>query len=364
MLTGEGRKIWPMISKKVLPIAMLGILCGGALSQNNQKTPDQNAFDRIGEQVANQQAAPGSAFLVWSHGSVVFTKGYGFADLASNTPVTSDTRFAIGSIGKQFTAAAILLLAQQNKPSLDDKPAKYLPQMPNADTITLRMLLNQDSGLHNYPLTTEHKWPLSGTIPPEKLIAILKTDKPDFAPGEKWEYSNTNYAVLAFIVSRVSGISYPDFLTSNIFTPLGSHPPAAASPRKRIPPRPTKEAQATSVPLNPASASTSSTEPAASVLPPTTSPAGTRHSSPASSSPPIRCTPSGPTAPSRMASQRITRWDLSRPSSARIAKSGTTAILQRPEATATTRCFPMTSSPLSFSPTHRRTPSAASPSRS
>ncbi len=210
-----------MILKKVLPIAMLGILCGGVLSQNNQKTPDQKAFDSIGEQVATEEAAPGFAFLVWSHGSVVFTKAYGFADLASNTPVTSDTRFAIGSISKQFTAAAVLLLAQQNKLSLDDKLAKYLPQMPNSDTITLRMLLNQDSGLHNYPLTTEHKWPLSVAIPPEKLIAILKTDRPDFAPGEKWAYSNTNYAVLAFIVSRVSGISYPDFLARNIFTPLG-----------------------------------------------------------------------------------------------------------------------------------------------
>jgi len=215
------RKIQAMFSKTAVPAVLIGILCGGALSQTSQKPPDQQAFDRIGRQVATQEAAPGFAFLVWSHGSVAFTKGYGFADLASNTPVTSDTLFAIGSISKQFTAAAILLLAQQNKLSLDDKLAKYLPQMPNADKITLRMLLNQDSGLHNYPLTTEHKWPLSGAISPEKLIAILKTDKPDFAPGEKWEYSNTNYAVLAWIVSRVSGISYPDFLARNIFTPLG-----------------------------------------------------------------------------------------------------------------------------------------------
>jgi CubicO group peptidase (beta-lactamase class C family) len=220
MSTGEVRKIWPVILKKVLPIAMLGILCGGALSQNNQ-TPDQNAFDRIGEQVANQQAAPGFSFLVWSHGSVVFAKGYGLAAVASKIPVTPDTPFAVGSISKQFTAAAILLLAQQNKLSLDDKLAKYLPGMPNADQSTLRMLLNQDSGLHNFPNTREHNWPTSGTIPPEKLIAILKTDQPDFAPGEKWEYSNTNYAVLAYVVSRLSGISYPDFLTRNIFTPLG-----------------------------------------------------------------------------------------------------------------------------------------------
>jgi len=204
----------------ILCLAILGIFSGGALSQTNQKSPDEKAFDQIGEQVYKEQAAPGFAFLVWSHGSVIFAKGYGFADVASKTAVTPDTRFAIGSISKQFTAAAVLSLAQQGKLSLDDKLAKYLPDMPNADKITLRMLLNQDSGLHNYPLTTEHNWPMSGAIPPEKLIAFLKTDKPDFAPGEKWEYSNANYAVLAFIVSRVSGISYPDFLTRNIFTPL------------------------------------------------------------------------------------------------------------------------------------------------
>jgi len=204
----------------ILCLVILGIFSGGALSQTNQKSPDERAFDQIGEQVYKEQAAPGFAFLVWSHGSVVFAKGYGLTDLASKTAVTPDTRFAIGSLSKQFTAAAVLLLAQEGKLSLDDKLAKYLPDMPNGDKITLRMLLNQDSGLHNYPLTTEHNWPMSGVIPPEKLIAFLKTDKPDFAPGEKWEYSNANYAVLAFIVSRVSGISYPGFLIRNVFTPL------------------------------------------------------------------------------------------------------------------------------------------------
>lgn len=182
--------------------------------------PDQKAFEQIGGQVYKEQQAPGFAFLVWSHGSVVFAKGYGYADLASKTPVTADTRFAIGSITKQLTAAAVLLLAEQGKLSLDDKLAKYLPQMPNAERITLRMLLNQDSGLHNYPNTTEHDWPTKGAIPPEKIIAILKTDKPDFAPGEKWAYSNSNYAVLAYIVARVSGMTYADFLKKNIFAPL------------------------------------------------------------------------------------------------------------------------------------------------
>ena len=204
----------------ILCLAILGIFSGGALSQTNHNIPDEKAFDQIGEQVYKEQAAPGFSLVVWSHDNVVFAKGYGLADVASKTSATPDTRFAIGSVSKQFTAAATLLLAQQGKLSLDDKLAKYLPDMPNADKITLRMLLNQDSGLHNYPNTREHNWPMSGSIPPEKIIAVLKTDKPDFAPGEKWEYSNSNYAVLAFIVARVSGIAYPNFLTQKVFTPL------------------------------------------------------------------------------------------------------------------------------------------------
>jgi len=210
--------------RKVVSAAMFGILCGGALAQTAQtaqKEPDQRAFDQVAEQVYQEKAAPGFVVVVWSHGNVVFAKGYGLADVAFKTPVTPETRFAIGSITKQFTAASILLLAQQGTLSLDDKLAKYVPEMPNADKITLRMLLNQDSGLHNYPSTQEHDWPIKGAIPPEKIIAILKTDKPDFAPGEKWEYSNTNYAVLAYIVSKVSRMPYADFLARNIFTPLG-----------------------------------------------------------------------------------------------------------------------------------------------
>jgi D-alanyl-D-alanine carboxypeptidase len=201
--------------------AMLGILCGGPLAQSaqpNQKL-EASALNEIATRVYKEGAAPGFAFLVWGRGSGL-AAGYGYADLASKTMVSAGTRFAIGSITKQFTAACVLLLAQQGKLSLDDKLARYVPEMPNASQITLRMLLNQDSGLHNYPNTREHDWPTAGSIPPEKIIAILKTDKPDFAPGEKWEYSNTNYAVLAYIVERVSGMPYADFLRKNIFTPL------------------------------------------------------------------------------------------------------------------------------------------------
>ena len=184
-------------------------------------TPAAGVFERIGQEVEAQQRAPGFAMLVQYQGRVVFARGYGVSDIPKNTPVTPDTRFSVGSISKQFTAAAVLLLRDQGRLSLDSKLAKYLPQLPNAEKITLRMLLNQVSGLHNYPRTDEHNWPLQGSIDPQKLFAILATDHPDFEPGTKWAYSNTNYAALAEIAAQASGMPYGVFLKKFIFEPLG-----------------------------------------------------------------------------------------------------------------------------------------------
>ncbi len=178
-------------------------------------------FDTIGQQIFEQNRAPGFAFLVCAGGSVVFEKGYGVADIAADEPVTPETRFAIGSLTKQFTAAAVLLLQEEGKLSLEDKLESYVSGMPNGSHITLRMLLNQSSGLRNFPFTREHNWPREGVILPDQLICRLKTDKPDFAPGERWAYSNTNYAMLAQVIAQVSELSYADFLLRRIFSPLG-----------------------------------------------------------------------------------------------------------------------------------------------
>jgi D-alanyl-D-alanine carboxypeptidase len=200
-------------------VLSLFLLLAGSPAALGLIGPDSETIYNIGKATYDQHRAPGFSLAVWYKGQV-FASGYGYADVASNAPVTPNTRFSIGSITKQFTAASILLLAERGKLSLDDRLNRFLPEMPNADKITLRMLLNQTSGLHNYPLTTEHNWPLEGQIDEKRLFAILKTDKPDFAPGEKWEYSNTNYAVLAEVVSKSSGMSFDQFMRQSIFTPL------------------------------------------------------------------------------------------------------------------------------------------------
>ena len=179
------------------------------------------AFDAIGERALASNTAPGFVLAVVRGGRAVYARGFGVANVARSVPVTPRTRFAIGSLSKQFTATAVLRLRDAGKLGLDDRLATYVPSLPNANAITLRMLLNQNSGLHNFPLTTEHAWPLQGAIDPQRIIDILATDKPDFEPGTKWAYSNANYAALAYVAARTSGMPYGRYLARTIFTPLG-----------------------------------------------------------------------------------------------------------------------------------------------
>ncbi|MGB6062056.1 MAG: serine hydrolase domain-containing protein, partial [Candidatus Aquilonibacter sp.] len=149
----------------------------------------------IAKQVTEQQVT-GAAVGVYQDGALLVLKTYGLRDVAKNLPVDADTRFEIGSVTKQFTAAAILQLQEQGKLSIDDPLAKYLPTFPHANEITLRQLLNQVSGLPNYTSLPDIATAMA-TIPDATSKIVAYVNKPlDFTPGTKWEYSNTNYWVL------------------------------------------------------------------------------------------------------------------------------------------------------------------------
>jgi CubicO group peptidase (beta-lactamase class C family) len=182
--------------------------------------PDAAFLQGIGSRALATGAAPGIAFAVAYKGRIVYEGGFGFANVAANDAITANTPFAIGSLSKQLTAAAIMLLVRERKLSLSDDLSNYVPSLPGAGRITLRMLLDQNSGLHNYPRLSEHAWPTQGAIPLASLLAILSTDTLDFSPGAKWEYSNSNYAALAAVVERVSGVPFGAFLRTQIFEPL------------------------------------------------------------------------------------------------------------------------------------------------
>ena len=169
--------------------------------------------------------SPGAAVIVIQNGQILHEAGYGYADLAKGTPITPAQIFHLASVGKQFTALAVLLLQQQGKLALDDPIEQYLPELSNfGNEVTIRRLLNHTSGMPDAYSGDLDKALMERSSRPTygDLLAVLSTAGGLlFSPGFKFEYSNTGYDVLGALIERVSGEPYPDFLEEKIFGPLG-----------------------------------------------------------------------------------------------------------------------------------------------
>jgi CubicO group peptidase (beta-lactamase class C family) len=181
--------------------------------------------DRIAAQVLEQTGVPSASVAVVQHGKLVYAHAYGNARLAEGSsaavPATAEMRYSVGSISKQFTAAAILLLREEGKLSLDDVVGKYVPGLTRGNEVTIQQILSHTSGYQDY-------WPEDYVMTPmlkaESAQQILDAwaKKPlDFEPGTKWQYSNTNFVIAGRIVEAVSGAPLMDLLVSRIFRPLG-----------------------------------------------------------------------------------------------------------------------------------------------
>src|SRR5262249_41472895 len=160
--------------------------------------------------------------LVARGSDVLFSKGFGSANLEWQIPDTPTTKFRLGSVTKQFTAASILLLEERGKLKVDDPVKKYLPNAPAAwDKMTIYHVLPHTAGIPNFTSFPEYPSTEALATTPEKLVERFR-DKPlEFAPGEKWNYSNSGYVLLGYLIEKVSGQSYEKFVQDNIFTPLG-----------------------------------------------------------------------------------------------------------------------------------------------
>ncbi len=160
--------------------------------------------------------------LVAQNGEILLDKGYGYANLEWEIPDSPEAKFRLGSITKQFTAACILLLEERGKLKTDDPVKKYMPDAPAAwDKITIYNLLTHTSGIPSFTGFPDYRSTEAVPTTPEKLVARFR-DKPlDFQPGEKWNYSNSGYVLLGYLVEKISGQSYKDFVQENIFKPLG-----------------------------------------------------------------------------------------------------------------------------------------------
>lgn len=204
---------------RVMKSAVLGSFLSLVLLIAGGRGRADTADEVIGKEMAEHRI-PGLALMIIQGGKPIKEAGYGVANLELNVPVKPNTVFEIGSVTKQFTAAAILLLAQEGKIEIDAKIGRYLKGIPDTwREITVRHLLTHTSGLKSY--TGLDGFELRRHLTQAQFIAAIGAQPLDFPPGQAWKYSNTGFNLLGFIVENVSGKSYWEFLSERIFRPLG-----------------------------------------------------------------------------------------------------------------------------------------------
>jgi CubicO group peptidase (beta-lactamase class C family) len=202
-------------------IFIVWLVWGSSLSGQVDLNPVLRAnIDDIVRNTLARTGVPSASVVVVKDGKIAYLQAYGDARLEPHTPASPAMRYSIGSISKQFTAAAILMLAEEGKLSLDDPVSKYVSGLTRGNEVTIQQLLSHTSGYQDY-------WPQDYVMPmmlkpvtPEEILDRWGRISLDFDPGTKWQYSNTNYVIAGVIVEKVSGMPLWTLLGKRIFTPL------------------------------------------------------------------------------------------------------------------------------------------------
>jgi CubicO group peptidase (beta-lactamase class C family) len=224
-LSGLARGIRINNSKKGFIAAVLvtafAVLAAQAQTSDNKDLAA--SIDKAAAAAVASGESPGLQVAVIKDGRPVLVKSYGSANLEQRVPVSNDSVFRIGSVTKQFTAVALLLLAEEGKVSLQDKLSKYYPNFPRADDITLEEMLHHTSGIYNY--TSAPNFANDGMVrrtTDEMVEFIAKLPKTqDFEPGTNWSYSNSAYFILGGVVEKAAGAPLATVFKTKLFTPLG-----------------------------------------------------------------------------------------------------------------------------------------------
>ena len=190
----------------------------------------------------SRQRIPGLELGIYSRGRILLAKGYGLANVELNVPVKPETVMQSGSVGKQFVSTAIMMLVEEGKISLDDSITKYFPDAPATwKPIRIKNLLSHTSGLSEYesPDRTGPNGPfyLRLDFTEDELAKKIEALPIEWAPGEKWDYRNTNYVLLGIIIHKITGMRYAEFLSERLFKPLGMTSTRLISDRDIIPNR-------------------------------------------------------------------------------------------------------------------------------
>ncbi len=215
----------PLPRPRSLSAVFILILLTASLLQAQAPAPLSAALrekvDAIVRQALTTTGVPSASIAIVQNGAIAYLQAYGDGRIEPHTPALPSMRYSIGSISKQFTAAAVLLLAEQGKLSLDDPVSRFVPNLTRGNEVTIRELLSHTSGYQDY-------WP-QDYVPPfmlkpvtaDKLLDQWARKPLDFDPGTEWQYSNTNFVIAGLIVEKSSGEPLLQFLSEHIFTPLG-----------------------------------------------------------------------------------------------------------------------------------------------
>ena len=201
---------------------VLSIVASASLCRAQSALPPamQATIDSAAREILARTGAPSASIAVVRDGQIAYTHAYGTARIAASLPAATTMRYSIGSVSKQFTATAVLLLAERHKLSLDDHISRWLPDLTRANEVTVRQILSMTSGYQDY-------WPQDYVMPPmlkpttaQQIVNEWAKKPLDFEPGTKWQYSNTNYVIAGLIVEKAAGMPLVDFLQKEIFKPL------------------------------------------------------------------------------------------------------------------------------------------------
>jgi D-alanyl-D-alanine carboxypeptidase len=202
-------------------ILMLACASFRASAQTQLPAELRQKIDKVATDALSKTGVPSASVAVVTDGQITYLKAYGNARLDPPAAAKPEMRYSIGSISKQFTAAAILLLQEEGKLSLDDTVGKFIPDLTRANEVTIRQLLSHTSGYQDY-------WPQDYVMPmmlqpttAQKILDFWARKPLDFEPGTKWQYSNTNYVIAGLSVEKASGMHLLQFLQEKAFTPLG-----------------------------------------------------------------------------------------------------------------------------------------------
>jgi len=201
-----------------VPLILAAILVLSSCSRSGGYIPTTQPYSSANEYIKSENFI--GSILVKKNDSYILNKGFGLSNKKQHDKNINDTKYRIGSLTKAFTALAIVQLKKKNLiHSYDDYIGNYLTDYPNGNKITIRDLLTHRTGIPDYP----SKANLSHIYTPSQLIDLFKNLNLEFSPGDKFKYSNSNYALLGYIVEQVSGVSYKRYMQDNVWSVLGMH---------------------------------------------------------------------------------------------------------------------------------------------